>query len=255
MEIIKKRLKEFKLAGMFMSVEERINYANKNNLSCVEFLELLCQDEDNNRSDNNYKKRYAKARLPAIKKLEDFDFNFQPSIDKRRINDVSTCQYINERKNVIFIGNPGTGKTHLAIALGIKALSKGYRVIFTTVGEMLYQLHISRADNSYYKKLDEYLRADLLILDELGFKKLPANSGDDFFEIISKKYENSSCIITTNKSFEQWSEIFGDSILCSAILDRIVHHSVTFKINGPSYRAKTLKNDENINRQEEVQML
>lgn len=143
------------------------------------------------------------------------------------------------------IGSSGTGKSHLSIALGIKALAKNYKVFFTSVSEMLYQLHLSKADNSYYKKLQEYLLPDLLILDELGFKKLPSYSADDFFEVISKRYEKGSCIITTNKSFEQWGDIFADQVLSSAILDRLIHYATIFKINGPSYRTKTLKGNVN----------
>lgn len=118
---------------------------------------------------------------------------------------------------------------------------KGYKVLFTKVTEMLHSLNVSKADNSYYQKVAYYLAPDLLILDELGFKKLPGYSADDFFEIISKRYERSSMIITTNKSFEQWTDIFNDNILSSAILDRIVHYSEIIKINGPSYRSKNLK--------------
>jgi DNA replication protein DnaC len=109
---------------------------------------------------------------------------------------------------------------------------------------VLYHLHISKADNTYYKKLDEYLRPDLLVLDELGFKKFPPYAADDFFEVISKRYEVGSLIITTNKPFEEWGTIFGDSILTGAILDRVVHHSMNFTINGPSYRSKTIQKKE-----------
>jgi DNA replication protein DnaC len=241
MNTLKERLKEFKLAGLLNSLDERIAYATSNSLSYVQFLEILCEDEENSRRDNGYKKRYAKAKLPSYKTLEAFDFSFQPSIDKKVINDISTCQYLQESKNIVFIGNPGTGKSHLAIALGIKALLKGNKVLFSTTGEMLRQLHMSKADNSYYKKLNDYLAPKLLILDELGFKKLPNYSADDFFEVIAKRYEKGSTIITTNKSFEHWGDIFDDQILADAIRDRIIHHATICKINGPSYRAKAVK--------------
>ena len=137
--------------------------------------------------------------------------------------------------------SPGTGKTHLSIAMGIKALQKNYKVLFTTTAQMLHELHTAKADNSYYKKLAFYLSPHLLIIDELGFKKVPSHSADDFFEIISRRYEQGSIIITTNKSFEQWGDIFADPILASAVLDRIVHYSEIIKVNGPSYRQKNLK--------------
>jgi DNA replication protein DnaC len=241
MHIIKNKLKEFKLSGIYNSIEERIRYAKEKNMAYEEFLELILEDEIANRRDNSYKKRYNKTKLPNHKTLEDFDFNFQPSINKRKINDSATCSFIKEKKNIVFIGSPGTGKTHLSIALGIQALKKGYKVLFSQVSEMLNALNMSKADNSYYKKAAYYLTPDLLILDELGFKKLPNYSGDDFFEIISKRYEKGSIIITTNKEFEQWNEIFADPILSSAILDKIVHHSEIFKITGQSYRQKNLK--------------
>lgn len=241
MQTVKTQLRTFKLSGMYQSFEERIAYATEKSLSYADFLSLLLEDETNNRRDNSYKKRYSKSKFPAHKKIEDFDFSFQPSIDKRVINDAVTCQFIREKKNIIFIGNPGAGKTHLSIALGIKALQKGHKVLFTTTAHMLHDLHISKADNSYHKKLDYYLHPDLLIIDELGFKKVPNHSADDFFEIISRRYEHGSVIITTNKSFEQWGDIFADNILASAILDRIIHYSEIIKINGPSFRQKDLK--------------
>ena len=239
--MIKQRLKDFKLSGIYGSYEERIKYATDKSLSYEEFLELILEDEVNNRADNSYKKRYSKAKFPYCKNIEDFDFGFQPSINKRTLNDICTCQFVAKKNNVVFIGSPGTGKTHLSIAIGIKAILKGYKVLFTQVSEMLAALYFSKADNSFYQKLSYYLTPDLLILDELGFKKIPAYSADDFFEVISKRYEKGSVIITTNKSFESWGEIFADSILASAITDRIVHYSAIINIKGPSYRRKDLK--------------
>ncbi len=238
---LKSDLQSFKLSGIVNSLEDRLKYANDNSLAYQGFLQLLCEDELNSRKDNSYKKRYSKAKLPSYKTIESFDFSFQPSIDKKLMNDACTCQFIEDKNNLIFIGNPGTGKSHLAISVGIKALQKGYRVLFTSTSEMLMQLHMSKADNSYYKKINDYLSPHLLILDELGFKKLPSYSADDFFDVIGKRYEQGATIITTNKPFEQWGEIFDDIILAEAIKDRVVHHAMTIKIKGQSYRAKSLK--------------
>ena len=173
-------LRSFKLSGMAFSLEERLIYAQTNKLSYREFLELLCDDEKGTRKDNNYKRRKNAAKLPSIKRLEDFDFAFQPTIDPKHISDLATCRFINTKENVILVGGSGTGKTHLAISLALKALSKEYSVYFTTVSDLLYNLHIAKADNSYPRKLKQIVAYDLLVLDELGFKQLPKYSSDDF---------------------------------------------------------------------------
>lgn len=242
MKVLKNYLRTFKLSGMVNSVEDRINIAHKDNQSHLQLLKVLCEDEASTRQENSYKKRYNKAKLPGHKTLEIFDFSFQPSINEKEIHDLATGRYIDEKKNIVFVGSPGTGKTHLATALAIKALGQEKRVIFTSVSDMLLHLHASKADNSYYKKLQEYLAPDLLVLDELGFKRLPDYSVKDFFDVIAKRYENGSTIITTNKPHTQWHELFNDETLTTAILDRIMHHCYAIKINGKSYRAKHMTN-------------
>ena len=238
MQALINQLKELRLSGIASTLQERLTYAQSNKISYQEFLELLCEDEFHNRRDNRYRRRYKAAKLPSIKQLEDFDFNFQPSIDQKVINDLATCQFVKAKKNVVLMGDSGTGKSHLAIAFALKALEKEYDVFFTTVSDMLYDLHVARADNSYHKKLQKLTRCHLLILDELGFKQLPRYSVDDFFNVISKRYEQGSIIITTNKNLENWNDIFEDKMLTKAIVDRVVHHAVKLSINGKSYRTK-----------------
>lgn len=236
-----KDLRNLKLSGIAKTLEVRNEQAIKEKLSYMEFLELLIEDELANRKDNSYKKRFQKAHFPFTKTLEEYDFNFQPTLNRQEIYNLATCEFIRKKENVVFIGPPGTGKTHLSISIGIKALQQGYKVIFTTVSDMMGALFESKADNSYAQKLKYYLSSDLLILDELGFRKLNEHIVDQFYEIISQRYEKGSLIITSNKTFDEWGNIFWDSILASAILDRIVHHCHLVLIKGESYRMREQK--------------
>lgn len=235
-DAILSKLKEFKLSGVIKSYDIRIEEAIRCKLSYEEFVENLLSDELLNRQNNANKKRFHKARFPQHKTIEEFNFNHQPSLNRQQIYNFGTCEFIRKNENIAFIGQPGTGKTHLAIAIGVKAVMQGYSVYFCTVNEMLEELYISRADNSFYQKLKKYISPDLLILDELGLKRLNQSSVDDFYEIISRRYENKSIIITSNKTFDEWGQILYDPVLASAILDRLVHHCNFIMINGDSYR-------------------
>lgn len=241
-----KYLQTFKLAGMASTLEERLLYAKNNKLSHLDFINLLCEDEQNNRYDNSYKKRRNQAKLPSIKTLESFDYNFQPSIDRKLLSDLALCRFIKEKQNIVFVGSSGTGKTHLSIALAMQALRKDYTVYFTSVSDLLYNLHMAKADNSYHKKLKQIISFDLLVLDELGFKQIPKYSTDDFFSVIAKRYETKATIITTNKPVDEWNDIFDEEVLTKAMVDRIMHHVFLINIKGNSYRMKNNSGGKNV---------
>lgn len=236
-EILKK-LREFKLSGMINALEIRIKQAEDDNLGYAEFLSLLLEDEVNRRTDNRKSKLYRRAKLPFEKGIEDFDFTFQPSVKKQEILELATCRFLEKRANLIFIGPPGTGKTHLSVALALEALGRGKPVLFTTVWEMINSLQQSRADYSYQRKIRDYLKPDLLILDELGYRSMAESTVEDFFEIVSKRYEKGSIIITSNRPIHQWDSVFVDKTLTTAIVDRLMHHCTLMEIKGESYRVK-----------------
>ncbi|EKD90104.1 MAG: IstB protein [uncultured bacterium] len=235
---IEKKMREFRLSGMLQTLEVRIKQAEEDDLGYREFLGLLLEDETNKRSDNKRIRLYRGAHLPFEKDMADFDFAFQPSIRKREIMELSTLRFLDRKANIFFIGQPGTGKTHLSVALGLAALGQGKTVLFTTVWEMINALQQSRADYSYQKKIQNYLKPDLLILDELGYRSLAASTVEDFFEIVSRRYEKGSIIITSNRPIHEWDKVFIDKTLTAAVIDRLLHHSFVIEIKGESYRFK-----------------
>lgn len=232
------RLKSMHLSGIAKSCDMRIEQAIRDKLSYQEFLDLLLADEVSNRATNGNNKRMQKAHFPTQKSIEEFDFNAQPSINRQSIYQLGTCEFIRKKENITFIGKPGTGKTHLSIAIGVKAVLQGYTVLFTTLSDMLDDLFMSRADNSFHRRLQSYILPDLLIIDELGLRKLNQTSVDDFYEVIAKRYEKKSTIITSNKDFNEWGRVLYDPVLATAILDRLVHHCNFVNIKGPSFRMR-----------------
>ena len=235
---LQKQLREFKLSGMVGNLELRIKQATDESLGYAEFFGMLVEDEVNRRADNRKSKLYKRAKLPFEKGIEDFDFSFQPSIKKQEILELATCRFIEKKANLIFIGQPGTGKTHLSVALALEALGRGKTILFTTVWDMINILQQSRADYSYQRKIQAYLKQDLLIMDELGYRSMAESTVEDFFEIVSKRYEKGSIVITSNRPLHQWNSVFIDKTLTTAVVDRLLHHCTTIEIKGDSYRVK-----------------
>ncbi len=202
MEALKTRLRQLKLAGIVKTVESRNRYALEKKASYIDFLELLIEDEYVNRQANSFNKRLNRSKLNTQKDIDSFDFNYQPELDKTQLLDIAACRFITQNRNLVFMGKPGVGKTHLANAIGLEAIKKGYKVLFLHVNELIEKINSAKADGSRHQIMNELIHTDLVILDELGFKKIPSESIDDLFEVIRKRYENGSIIITTNRSFE-----------------------------------------------------
>jgi len=178
------------------------------------------------------------ANFPFIKEINEFDFNFQPSIDKAKVMDLMTLRFIENAENVIFCGTPGVGKTNLAVSIGIEAAKHRYCVYFITFQDLISQLKKAATENRLETRIKFFCRYKLLIIDELGYQKMDVCSANLFFNLIAKRYEKLSTIITTNSPFSKWSEIFQEPVLTNALLDRLLHHSYVMNITGPSYRLK-----------------
>lgn len=216
--------------------------ASKKELSYTDFTEKLLEVEATAAYERSTKTILKFARFPYLKTIEDFDFTFQPSIDKKKILELSTLRFLDNGQNVIFLGPPGVGKTHLAIALGLKAARANYRPHFTTAADMMARLKSGLLSGNLDERMRILLRVRLLIIDEVGYLPLDQGEASLFFQVISKRYEKGSIILTSNKSFSEWGEIMaGDTTIASAILDRLLHHSTTINIKGESYRLKEKK--------------
>ena len=235
------QLKELGLYVMAERYRELAEEALKARSPYAQYLANLVNAQLAARMDRSFRERLARARFPAIKTIEEFTFSFQPGLDERLIRTLAQLQFASNAENILFVGPPGVGKTHLAIALGVKACAARKRVAFYQVSELLDQLVLAHAAGILPGKLLDLSRLNLLILDELGYLSLDALRANLFFQVVSRLYEKSSIILTTNRRFEAWADVFaGDGVIASAILDRLLHHRHLIAINGPSYRTPDL---------------
>lgn len=237
-ESVVEDLRRLKLSTIRESLDAHLRLAQSKSLTYLEFLKGLTAEEIRGREESNYRRRLKSARFPIVKTLDEFDFAFQPSLAKDKIFQLKDCRWVANAVNLLFAGQSGTGKSHLAMALGLEAIQMGYKVYFTTVADLLDQVNAAEASGQILPLQRRLLKQDVVILDELGYLKIDRTQGNFLFRLVSHAYEKFSLMITTNKDFSGWAEIFTDQVQVSAMLDRLLHHAVIFNIQGDSYRVK-----------------
>lgn len=229
------KLKMDHLAAQLDTVCEQ---AAAKQLDFKSFLTQALDTEWRGRFQKGVEGRLRIARLPWVKTLEQFDFSFQPSLDRKVVRELAGLSFVGRAHNVVLLGPPGVGKTHLAVALGVKAIEAGYSVLFLTLESLMSRLIKARQENRLERQLKQLGYPKLLILDELGYLPLARDEASLFFRLLARRYERASLIVTSNKSFGDWGEVFHDQVLATAILDRLLHHATTLNIKGESYRLK-----------------
>lgn len=233
------KLKSLRLSGILETLDVRTQQAITEQLSYVEFLQRLVEDEVERRTQKQLALRLRRAAVDLGKTIEGFDFGFNAGINRQQIFDLATCQFIERHESLLIQGPAGVGKSHLAQALGHEACRRGYDVLFIPAARMLGHLHGGRADGSYERRLLTYTRPDLLILDDFGLKPLSTLGPEDFYDVINERYERGSLIVTSNRALAEWPDLFQNPLLASAALDRLTHHALhQIVITGDSFRAK-----------------
>lgn len=238
LEKARQQLEDLKLNCAADILESRLQTATEKEFTYVSFLTDLLAEELEERRRRNVETKARLSKLPYRKTLEEFDFSFQPTIDQKLIHEFATLNFMHQAMNLVFLGPPGVGKSHLAVALAMEAISHGYSAYFVTVTKLVEDLRRAHADNRLDSRMRKYLRPKLLLVDEVGYLPLDPTGANLFFQLISARYERGSIILTSNKGIGEWDELFGDVALATAVLDRLLHHSHIVNIRGQSYRLK-----------------
>lgn len=227
-----------KLVTFRANIDSFIDRVNSDKKDLVDELYALTEKEMAFRQDRVNKAMIVTSHFPFVKTFMDYDFDYQPRLNKDEILDLANLRFMETNDNIVFMGTPGTGKTHLAVSIGIECAKNRYQTYFINCNDLIMQLKKAKQENTLARRLKHFTSYSVLIIDEVGFLPIEAEDSNLLFQLISMRYEKHPTIFTTNKSFNHWGEVFGDSVIANAILDRVLHHSKVFQIIGPSYRMK-----------------
>jgi DNA replication protein DnaC len=231
------------LKGMIKHLDEELSESEKLKESYISFLERLLTSELNYRVDKRFQRNMAGAHFPVRKNVDAFEFGKVKGISKKEVSELLDFRWLDNHHNVLIFGPPGLGKTHLAIGIGVKAVEKGYIICFERMTTLIKLLKTADIQRSSIFRLNRMMKADLLIIDEIGYTPIEKKEANLFFNLVSEMYEKTSVLITSNKGFQDWAEMMGDPIMTTALLDRLLHHSSIYNLNGESYRIQNLKKE------------
>jgi DNA replication protein DnaC len=237
-QVLNQTLKQLRLSGLMQTLPVRLQEAAANRLSHSDFLELIFQDELTVRQERVLKRRTKAADFRHLKTLEEFDWQFNPTINRKQIYELATGAFIRKSTDVFFVGPPGVGKTHLAQAIGYEAIKMNFDVLYRSIFDLVHDFLKDEAFSQQERTVRKYLKPELVIIDDMGLKSLPKHSAEYLLEVVMRRYENRSTIMTSNRPIEEWGKLLGDVPSASAILDRFLHHAQTIAITGRSYRLK-----------------